>query len=119
MGESVQLSIMIRCEMTVIATRELFLDDKVIVMEVFQPTPKGSDGDFTCHYTVHFPDEPLTGHGFGVDSVAALYDALIHCHICLLVRPEYRAGRLKWLSNDGQLALPLPPGDTPQQYSKL
>jgi hypothetical protein len=68
--------------------------------------PEQLGDDYRCEYTIDWPERQRRFHGFGVDSVQALFGAMQNAHADLLSSAEGKAGILSWLGM-ADLGLPL------------
>lgn len=85
-----------------------------VIVRFFRPLPR--DVDFCCDYQISWPDRERRFHGYGIDSVQALWAAMCNAHAQLLSSPESKAGRLLWLGVR-DLGLPLAGGFEPEDFS--
>jgi hypothetical protein len=67
--------------------------------------PEQDDAVYRCDYTITWPDRERRFHGFGEDSLQALFIAMQMAHADLLASPEGRAGKLLWFDQP-DLGLP-------------
>src|SRR6185312_15567490 len=96
---------------TVVATRKLTLGEKgEIVIRIGQPfVPPNYGGNFCCPYQIEGVGDGAIRYGSGIDSLQALYIALINISTDLYSSVEAQAGMITW-EGDRRLGLPFAEG---------
>lgn len=72
-------------------------------VEVSVARPIPIDGDYICHYRIHWPDSVFEGSAMGLDSLQALLLALSHIRADLESSDAATKGDLYWVE-PGDLA---------------
>ena len=85
-----------------------------VVVRFLRPEP--DRGDYRCDYKIIWPDWERSFHAFGIDAVQALLLAMQMAHVDLLLSPESKAGKLRWLEQR-DLGLPLPPSAAREDFA--
>jgi len=90
-------------------TRNLCLTDEptiLIPVQVF--TPVQEDTDWSCSFSIGWPDRKLERYVFGIDAIQSLELALRMIGTELYTSEYHKAGRLMWLKPGGGYGFPVP-----------
>lgn len=78
---------------------------KTVQIDLFRP--EQNDGDWICHYTVHWPDKAWQSFGGGYDAIQALLSALQKIGFELYASEANKTGKLTWGNWEG-FGFPVP-----------
>lgn len=80
------------------------VDGQHVLCRFFKP--EADRGDFTCLFTVDWPEERISRHIHGVDEVQALLLAMQTAHAYLLAARNNQGRKVSWLG-EPRLGLPI------------
>ncbi|MFT6668961.1 MAG: hypothetical protein ACJAVZ_000409 [Afipia broomeae] len=90
-------------------TRTLRLSDEAataITVRVFMPVQE--DGDWSCAFSIGWPEQTLKRKIFGIDAIQSLELALRMIGTELYASEYHKAGRLMWLRPGAGYGFPVP-----------
>jgi hypothetical protein len=61
--------------------------------------PKANGDDYECEYIIEIGDKLYKRTAVGIDSIEALFAALVNCHAELRATRQYINGELTWLGS--------------------